>query len=278
MARRASGSSALAWAGPSGRNPRCSNQSAVRVVRSTRRWMPLDRASDSAAAMEGGAGQGGAGRVGGRMGGPVLPATPTRGEGPHRAAATPAPASEHRLGPGPGSARSPCARSGAAQGPMECCAGKAAGRKAVQGMLSRESSRTEGCQGSYGGKIYGSPRYSSRLSPLPPPRKAGCTQKAASSASVSPAAFWPSGLTVAQPSTCACRMCGVGCVGVWQEGRWCEVGRCSPSQHARCSAPPGHAGLLPPPGAVPTLSAREIVAYMAQLLQGREGEHRAGGK
>ena len=47
-ARRSSGSNALACAAPAGAKPRCSNQSAVRVVSSTRRWMPSRRASLSA--------------------------------------------------------------------------------------------------------------------------------------------------------------------------------------------------------------------------------------
>ena len=38
--RRSSGSSGLRCAAPAGRNPRCSNQSAVRVVSSTSCWMP----------------------------------------------------------------------------------------------------------------------------------------------------------------------------------------------------------------------------------------------
>lgn len=46
--RRASGSRPLRCAAPAWRKPRCSNQSAVRVVSSTRRWMPCCAASASA--------------------------------------------------------------------------------------------------------------------------------------------------------------------------------------------------------------------------------------
>lgn len=51
--RRSSGSSWLRWAAPAGLKPRCSNQSAVRVVSSTRRRIPRAAASASAAGREG---------------------------------------------------------------------------------------------------------------------------------------------------------------------------------------------------------------------------------